>query len=45
MMDIKFLCKDYKEFYHFKCYVIDSIKYNKKCYVIWEAYQMLPIAH
>ena len=24
MMDIKFLCKDYEEFYHFKCYVIDS---------------------
>ena len=32
-MNIDFLCKEYEEFYHFKCYVI------------WEAYQMLPIAH
>ena len=30
MMDIKFLCKDYEEFYHFKCYVIDSKKKKKK---------------
>ena len=44
-MDIKFLCKDYEKFYHFKCYVIDSKDLKKKCYVIWEAYQMLPIAH
>ena len=29
----RFLCKENEEFYH--C----------KCYVIWEAYQMLPIAH
>ena len=32
-MNIDFLCKDYGEFYYFKCYVM------------WEAYQMLPIAH
>ena len=28
-----FLCKEHEEFYHFKCYVI------------WEAYQMLLITH
>ena len=32
-MNINFLCKEHEEFYHFKYYVI------------WEAYQMLPIAH
>ena len=33
MMNINFLYKEHKDFYHFKCYVI------------WKAYQMLPIAH
>ena len=34
MMEIKFLCKDYEEFYNFKCYVIDSKNKKKKYYVI-----------
>ena len=32
-MNINFYVKSMGEFYHFKCYVI------------WDAYQMLPIAH